>query len=204
MFEPFHTISLGPLTISLQMLFFLLSIALGYIVIYFYLKKLIIEVKDQLLDALLTSVIIGVVVYKLWPFILQPSLLTDFRNIIYYVGGPYAVYTAIASGTIYLIIQSVRKKWSFHCWDSVLIGILSMMLFYSLFIRVYGEPSPFSIGFTIEGVVYHPVNLYEGWLYFLLLFASIILVSKEKSFARTVFILFGIIFVQIIVSPFTI
>ncbi|MDQ0253604.1 prolipoprotein diacylglyceryltransferase [Evansella vedderi] len=204
MLEPLHTFSFGPLTVTMEMLFFLLGTAFGYAIIHYYLKRLKVNVREEFLDSVLMGIVIGVIFYKFWPFLLEPSLLLDLRNILYFAGGPYASYGAIGIGFLYLIFQGYRKKWPYHCWDSLLFGTVSMLLFYSLCVKAYGAPTPFSFGFTVENTVYHPVNVYMTWLYLLLLGVSIFLVSPKVKYARTAVLLIGMVFIHLLVSPFSI
>lgn len=204
MFESLHTISIGPLTVSMNMMMLIFSIAVGYGTVHMYLKRLDVKERTSFLDSLLTGIIIAVVIYKLWPFILEPGLLlSNPVNFIYFMGGPFAVYGAIGAAFIYLLIQSWRKKWSYPCWDSLFFGAIVSFFVYAVSIKDYGAPSPFAFGYTVDNTVFHPVNFYYSWLYLLLLVSSIVLVKIDVPFARSIFLLVGLVVGRLLILPFT-
>ncbi|MCD8510156.1 MAG: hypothetical protein LRY73_09995 [Bacillus sp. (in: Bacteria)] len=204
MFEALHNFSVGPLTVTMDMLMLIVSIAVGYGVIHVYLKQLEVKEREGFLDAVLTALIIAVILFKLWPFVLDPSLLQNPANLIYFMGGPFAVYVAIGVALFFLIFQSWRKKWTYTCWDSLFFGAVASFFVYSILIREYGAPSPYSVGYMVENTVYHPVNFYYGIVYGLLLLVCFYFVKKEIPFARSIFLLVGVVFVQFLLSPFVV
>ncbi|WP_088033839.1 hypothetical protein [Evansella clarkii] len=202
MTEPFITWSVGPFTISAQMLFIFIAAAAGYGVMSLYLKKLHVENRGEILDTFLTSLIICAVIYKLWPFILDPQLLISPGNLLYFAGGPYAVYVSAGVAVIYFFLQSIREKWSHHSLDSFMAAITTALIVFSLGVKNYGLPSPFSFGYMYEGVMYHAVNFYYSWLFLLVLLAALLLVPSSKKYARSITMLTGLVIAYGLAAPF--
>ncbi|MBU9722634.1 MULTISPECIES: hypothetical protein [Bacillaceae] len=204
MFNPVETFSLGPFTVSFEMLFMIVSIGVGYGGMIIYLKRNQIPEREKILDAFITSVIIGVLTYKLWPFILQPSLLLDPSNFIYYMGGPYAFFAAATFSIAYYLFQALRKKWSHYAYDGFTFTIVLASAVFYLFVKEFGVASPFALGFYVDGIVHHPVNLYRSWLYFLVLLTCLGIVPNSKKYGRTFVLIIGVIISVYLVSPFTV
>ncbi|UTR10765.1 hypothetical protein MM300_00035 [Evansella sp. LMS18] len=202
MTEPFITWSVGPFTISAQMLFIFIAAASGYGAMSLYLKEQRVGNRGEILDTFLTSLIICAVVYKMWPFILDPKLLTSPGNLLYFAGGPYAAYASAGAAVIYFLLQSVRKKWSHHSLDSFMAAITTALIVFSLGVKKYGLPSPFSFGYIYEGVIYHPVNFYYSWLFLLVLLAAVLLVPSSKKYARSITMLTGLVIAYGLAAPF--
>ena len=202
MFDPLQSWSVGPLTLSVQLVFLFLAVAAGYAAMYFYLKKQEVNQRAEIQDNFLTAVVIGAVIFKLWPFILNPALLLTPRNLMYYMGGPYAIHAVLTAIIIFLLIQTFRKKWEYHSWDSFFTAVVTALCVYTFFVREYGIHSPFSIGYTLEGTSYHPVNYYQSWLFFLVISTSLLLISSKKKYARSIVLLLGIAITYYLTAPF--
>ncbi|MFA9557978.1 hypothetical protein ACERII_11780 [Evansella sp. AB-rgal1] len=203
MFHPFETFSLGPFTISIQLLFLIIGIFLSYVFFVTYLKKADKGNYKEVENHVFVSLIIAIGIYKLWPFILQPSLLTSPSNLLYFMGGPYALQVSVGVSLLYFFIQSLRKKWSYQTFDSLAFGVVISLFVLSFFVREYGQVTPFSLGFKLDGEVYHPINIYKSWSYLILIISCLLLISKEKRFARTIFLFIGILFITYLLAPFS-
>ncbi|MBU9712266.1 hypothetical protein [Evansella tamaricis] len=202
MFDPLKSWSVGPFTLSIEMLVLLLAVGVGYAAMNLYLNRMKVKEREEVLDAVMVSIVIGVILYKFWPFIQQPGLLTEPRNLLFYAGGPFAFLVSSFGGIIYFLIQGIRKKWSHHAWDSASVATVSALVVSTLSIKKYGVISPFTMGYQLDDIVYHPVNLYESWLFIFVLLGALILVPAKKKFGRSVFIIIGISVSLYLVSPF--
>ncbi|UCZ51621.1 hypothetical protein LGQ02_12175 [Bacillus shivajii] len=201
MFEPYQTISLGPLTVSYMMLFLMISVTIGYFFINWYMKHLEIDHKEKVADVLMMSLIIGVLTYKFWPFVIEPKLLTAPQNLLYYSGGPYAILVAIILSIGYFAFQFFKNGWHTQVIDSVIIGSAVSGFTFFFFIREYGRQNPLTFGYSSGEMIHHPVNFYFAWLILLTIIGAMVLISKEKKLGRSMFILIGLVFSYLIISP---
>ncbi|WP_096189029.1 hypothetical protein [Evansella halocellulosilytica] len=202
MFEPFETINLGPISLSYMLLFLIVSIAAGYFSVQMYLKTYSKAEKESVSDALIVAIILSLIVYKSWPFILEPSLITSFQQLLYYSGGPYAILAASTVAVTYFGFQYYRKKWSSKTIDSIVFGSALTLFTYSIFIKEYGAVSSLSFGYTIGDLTYHMVNVYYAWFLMLIIVGAFLFVSSRKRLGRSLFIVIGFLFAYVIVSPF--
>ncbi|MDG5789057.1 prolipoprotein diacylglyceryl transferase [Evansella sp. AB-P1] len=204
MLDPLRSFSFGPFTLSSQLLSLVIAIILGYGVMYMFMKKAKVHKYNEICDKIIVAMIIAVLIYKFWPFFIEPSLLKTPSNIIYFMGGPFAIHVAIIGGAIFFLIHYFRNKWSYEALDSIFVGLIATLFFYVLFMQEYGVATPFQIGYEINDTLYHPVNMYKAWLYFIILIGALVLVSQKKRFARSLFIVVGAIVATYLVSPFTV
>ncbi|MCE7794492.1 hypothetical protein K8O68_19100 [Salipaludibacillus sp. CUR1] len=202
MFHPLTTWSIGPLTLSVELLFLLLALMTGFFAVSRYLKWKGTEQQEEIMDKMTIAVIAGVAVFKFWPFVLQPSLLSDLRNIIYFSGGPWAVPAAMAAAFLIIIIYFFRKQWPADIWEALLGGVLISLIFFNIFVRQYGAVSPFNTGFSLEGVTVHPVNFYYAWLYFLSFLGALVFFKKEAVTGKSVYFIISIVAVYLLMMPF--
>lgn len=202
MLNPLTTWSLGPLTVSVELLFLMLSGLVALTIVSFYLKRLSIEDREEMLDKISLSFIIWILVFKLWPFVLEPGLVTNFRNVIYFSGGPWAVEAATGIAVGMLLYFYIRKKWSFKMWEGMLVGVFSALIFYHFFVREVGALSPWSFGFNVGGETVHPINVYYVWLYSIALAGAAIFFNKKTVYGRSVYLVLALGVIYFLLSPF--
>lgn len=204
MFHPLQTWSAGPLTLSFELTFLFISVMAGFYAVSLYLKRLGSDERENVMDPLATALIGAVVVYKFWPFVLEPSLVLQLQNLIYFSGGPWAVPAALVTILIILSAYQLKRHWPLHVWEAFLGGMMTSLIVFNLFVRQYGAPSPLHTGFPVEGTTVHPVNVYEAWLYIMVLTGAIVFFRKNQTGARIVFLLIATAAAYVLVSPFRI
>lgn len=202
MFHPLSTWSLGPLSVSVELLFLILSALVGLAIISLYLKRLSVEDREAMLDKLTSAFISWIVVFKLWPFILQPNLVTDVRNVIYFSGGPWAVEVATGLAFGIILYFYIRRKWSFKIWEAMLVGVFVALIFNHLFVRELGALSPWAFGYNVGGETVHPINIYYAWLYSVVLAGAAVFFDKKTIYGRSVYLVLALGIVYFLISPF--
>ncbi|WP_416150727.1 hypothetical protein ACM26V_07100 [Salipaludibacillus sp. HK11] len=202
MFHPLTTWSLGPLTVSVELLFLVIAGIVGLATVSMYLKRKSVEDHEAMLDKVSLVFIIWVLVFKLWPFVLEPGLLTDMRNVIYFSGGPWSIETATGLAFGLLLYFYIRKKWSFDMWEAMIVGLFVAMIFFNVFVREMGTLSPWPFGYKIGGEFVHPVNLYLVWLYILALLGATVFFKAKTGYGRCIYLIISLGFIYILISPF--
>lgn len=122
---------------------------------------------EKHLDWVMYGMIIAVVLYKFIPVVLDPTLIvTNPRGVLLGVGPDYAFWLAIVIGVLYYIVRVLRSGVPTTKWlDAWIIPIVSAIVVYSLVVADFGQQTSAPWGAVIEGVKYHPINLYRaiGW-----------------------------------------
>ncbi|PYZ93035.1 hypothetical protein CR194_07500 [Salipaludibacillus keqinensis] len=202
MFHPLQTWSLGPLTVSIELLFLMLSALVAVTVVSFYLNKSGVEDHEAVVDKITLALIIWIVIFKLWPFILQPGLVTDLRNLIYFSGGPWAVPTASTVAFALIVYFYKKLKWTFIVWESLLTAVIVSIIFYHVFVQQFGAMTPLPFGFQLDGGTVHPVNFYYVWFYSLTLLGAMFFFKGTIWYARSVYLIIAMGAIYFLIAPF--
>ncbi|WP_280771944.1 hypothetical protein [Salipaludibacillus daqingensis] len=202
MLHPLTTWSLGPLTVSVQLLFLMLSGLVGLTIVSIYFKRLAVEEREAIVDKITLAFISWILVFKLWPFVLEPGMVTDMRNVIYFSGGPWAVEAATALSFGILLYFYIRNKWPFKMWEGMLVGVFAALIFHSLFVREVGALSPWMIGFDVGGETVHPINFYYVWLYSIALAGAAIFFNKNTIYGRSIYLVISLGVIYFLIAPF--
>ncbi|SEM17088.1 hypothetical protein SAMN05192533_101288 [Mesobacillus persicus] len=128
-----NAIQAGPFIIKYTWLFAITAI----VVTYFLLKKLLKEdqeFRDQFLDALINTLLIGMVTYKLSILAYRPELLTTNPLAALYLSGGFKEWlTGIIAGGLYLGWQGRKQSWSPHSTGKAIVyGIVTFITTYWL------------------------------------------------------------------------
>lgn len=202
MFDPYTSVSIGPFQPQMQMLGLILALLVGFLILIKRLKRILPNERESIANQLQTSLIIAIVIYKCWPFILNPSLLKSFSHLIFYSGGPYAVMVAIAGGALWFGYQWWKHRWPLNVIDELALSAMFGWIAHLVVVKQYGSVSPFSFGWQKDGVVLHPVNLYEVLILAMFVFFAFYWVEQSKKGARTIYFLIAIILTQAVLAPF--
>lgn len=118
--------------------------------------------KWSLDDSFLAASTIGMLVYKFWPVLLQPSLLWNKGvGVFFFAGGPY-----VQLGVFFAFLG--RLWWDAHRHGiqlsflarRLLTGFLPALSISSLLVKEYGTTSFLPFGYELQGETVHPINLY--------------------------------------------
>ncbi|WP_216827882.1 hypothetical protein [Alkalihalobacterium elongatum] len=205
MFDPLDTIKLGPAQLSLTMISYIICAAVFYGILSYLLKQTDLKgERENILNLVTTTFVIFLVVYKLWPFIFSPSLLLDLRNLIYYAGGPGAF---VGAGTIslgFFIVSWIRQRWKIQLIDQLSISAFCSAIMYSVLLKEVGQRNHLDFGWKVEGVYFHPVNVYEALLLLVFLFFTLQWTRTNGIGKSTILLVITFILVKSLLVPFQI
>ncbi|WP_078427011.1 hypothetical protein [Alkalihalobacterium alkalinitrilicum] len=204
MFDPLATIQLGPLQLTVTMITYVITAITFYAVLRLLLQNNEENERESILNQVSTMYVIFLIVYKLWPFVFTPSLLLDFRNLIYYAGGPGAIVGASTISLVFFLFQWFRKGWSTQLVDRISITIFSGLIIHALLLKEMGQFNPLSFGWNIDDHYVHPVNLYETVLFSIFLFFSIQWTKDKGTGKITILLIIGFILTKALLAPFQI
>lgn len=202
MFDPYLSVSLGPFQLQMQMLGLILAIVVGFLVLTTRLKQVLPSERESIVNQLQTSLLIVIIIYKCWPFILNPSLLTSFSTLVFYSGGTYAVLAAMIGGGLWFGYQWWKNSWPVNVIDELTLATMFAWVAYLLVVKQYGNVSPFAFGWQKEGVVLHPVNLYEALLIALFVLFAFNWIEQSRKGARTIYLAIAIVLTHALLQPF--
>jgi hypothetical protein len=161
-------IMIGSVLVRTKLLVLIASIILAYYVTRWKLGSLRVDEANgrTLLDKLVNALIIAVLVWKLTPLLMNPSLLwTRPMSLLSYTGGVPGIVLGVACGLIYGVLALRRSGILQPLALDVLAfaAIIALIPFRSLFWE-YGIMTdlPWGIKLTDSLNRYHPVNLYAG------------------------------------------
>lgn len=204
MFEAYKTFSLGPLSLSMELLFLLLSVIAAFFVIDFYLKWLGLEEQEKMSDQLTWALIGSIVIFKFWPVITAPGLLREPMNALYFTGGPWAMEAALLFAMIWMLVNAWIRKWSLLLWEGLLGGAMIGAIVYYTGVRQLGAVSPLQYGFQVEDVTVHPVNLYTAFLLILTILGRFIFFDRLAGIKPIIYYCVFVIAILLLLSPFRI
>lgn len=116
----------------------------------------------SLSDSYLAAVTIALLVYKVWPVILQPSLLWEQGiGVIFYAGGPYVQLAVVVvfGGWLWWDGRRHGVPWT-TLVRPLLAGFLPALTVDALLLKEYGTVSSLPFGYKLHGVTVHPINVY--------------------------------------------
>lgn len=182
MFQSSFLIDIGPVNIPIT----IVGMAVSVFVWYFLIKRQeskvesLVNDKDGLSDSLISLIIAGVILYKVWPVLENPSLIwTRGWSVIYFNGGsyfPFGLAFFIAGWFVWYVRR--RHSMSLHQSGQMLIrGWIPALVIWSVMIREYGTDTNLSMGFAYQGQLYHPINFYFAAFLIVLL---VIMVLMQK------------------------
>ncbi|QOY34579.1 hypothetical protein AWH56_017870 [Anaerobacillus isosaccharinicus] len=195
-------VQLGPIFLSFSILSLGVSMLFAYIAFAYLVKKNAPSISNRALNTIQTSGLIFLVTYKLMPFMMHPSYLLSPSKLLIYAGGPFAVQLSALVSLIYFSYCFYKEKWSFKLVDYLAISGYIFLILDSILIKKYGTVTPLQIGFTIEGVMYHPLNLYHLVLYSLFFVTLFTLLRGQKSGVLAVILFIAYFFIKALISPF--
>lgn len=202
MFEPYSSLSFGPFQLQLQMLALLVACIVSMLFLSERLKRFYPTEQETILNPFITSFIVAMIIYKIWPFLLEPTLLSSLKHIVFYSGGPYAMYAALSGAAFYFIYQWWKKKWSLAFIDELSLASLVGYLTFIIMIKQYGAISPFSFGWKVNELMTHPVNVYEAIVLASVFFFTITSVERKKTGGRTAVIVVLFLLTKVLLAPF--
>ncbi|GEL07703.1 hypothetical protein [Salisediminibacterium halotolerans] len=164
MFPPYETWTLGPLSLQTELIFLLLTALIGIFTFSLYLKYIGAEKEKDMSDNITWAVLAAIGVFKFWPVITSPALLTDPMNLIYFTGGAGALPAAVIVFAGVMTFFFFRRSWPVVMWESLLVSVMTAAVVYFAAIVFYGTVSPLSVGYNVNDEVVHPVNLYAAYL----------------------------------------
>lgn len=203
MLDPLGAIQLGSLTLTNFMITLLLTVIGTLVVLSKWLKREEIEEPEQVMSHVQNGLLIAIIIYKIWPFILSPTLILEPRNFIIYSGGPWAIEAAVLLGAFWVIIQGVLKKWPMKLLNIFSATAFVGFILYSLLLKEIGQPSMFPIGWRVGGDVYHPVNLYKAITYSTFLFFTLHWINRDKVGGIALFLFLSFIITKYLLAPFS-
>jgi len=193
-------IKIGSVMVQTKLLVLIASIILAYYVARWKLVRL--KVDDAtvriLLDKLINTLILGTLVWKLTPMLMNPSLLwTRPLSLLSYTGGAPGLALGIACGLAYGGL-ALRRHGLLQplALDVLAFAALITCIPYRFLFWEYGLVTelPWGIKLTDSLIRYHPVNLYAG-LIGLVVLIYVMLLNSDKwgtaSVARDIFIALG-------------
>lgn len=204
MFEPYRTFSFGPLSVSMELLFLLAAVIVAFFSIERYMKWLHIDQREQISDQLTWALFGAVVIFKFWPVITAPSLLQNPMNALYFTGGPWALEAALLFALGWIAAFAVIRKWPILLTEAVIGGAAAGAAVYLAGVRHLGAISPLPVGFEVDGVTVHPLNLYLLFLILLALSGRFIFFDKGAGYKPVYYYTGSAIVIWILISPFRI
>lgn len=204
MFEAYRTFTLGPLSLSVELLFLLLSVVVAFFVIDYYLKWLALDEKEKMTDQLTWALFGAIVIFKFWPVITAPGLLSNPMNALYFTGGPLALESALIFAFGWMLLNAWWRKWPLAMWEGLMGGAISGALIFSLGVRQIGSVSPLPFGFQVDEVIVHPVNLYTAFLFILVITGRFIYFDRNERMKPLVYYIVLVIAIFTLLSPFRI
>lgn len=157
-----ETLQVGPLMINSGMLVYIAGIAIGFLLMRLRLKNTEYVVKP-IFDLLMNNILIVVLFWKLGPLLFMPSILWTKPYLILLMAGSYVeILIGIAVAIVYTLYKIRKLEIPLLVFlDALPYGILSTLMFSSLLLWQYGQPTSMPWGITVTGShQYHPVNIY--------------------------------------------
>lgn len=159
--------TIGPLMIKKSWLILGLSLAFGYLVYYYYLRKHT-ELRETLSGLYTNALFWFFILWKLSPFLFKPSLfINDPIVLLYYRPGNKETILALIIASGLILYQLLRMNLSFYAVFNALFLISSVTAFgYYFFAEEQGMAveSPWLASI----LSHHPVHIYYMFLYLIL------------------------------------
>jgi hypothetical protein len=203
MFSSGAVFQLWSFTIPISFLGMALSLVTWYVLIRLQDSKFT-SSKDEkwrLSDSFSSLALTGIVLYKFWPVISDPSLIwTRGLAVIYFSGGSY-----FRVGLLLLIVgwfgwHLRRHRISLHKSGQILIkGFIPALLLWHLLIREYGIRTDLPLGIEYENQFYHPMNFYI--VVFLVALIAMMLFLKSKTYPVEPWVMLVLSCFYIVIAP---
>lgn len=203
MLDELNGIQLGPIFLSFKILSLAISLLFAYFTFGFLLKKNNPSVvTSKVLNIIQTSGLLFLITFKFLPFLMNPSYIFTPSKLLIYTGGPYAVPIAMFVSLSYFAFYFYKEKWSFNIVDDLAIAAYVYFILDSLLLKKYGVATPFTLGFSNNGTIYHPINIYYMLLYSLFLVTLYIFFKRQRPGVLAIMFFVAYFFIQTLISPF--
>lgn len=156
-------LQLGPFVIRLDLLYYGLSVLLGFTLGKRFLKGRM-EASLPCLDIMVNALFVGLIIWKLSPVLSEPSLLRYPLSILVLPGTGLGVKLACAGAFMYVVYALRRQKRNWRLMMDVIavVFVISVSVFL-LSHWQYGTPTKLPWGISVQDPAYryHPVNAYQ-------------------------------------------
>ncbi|WP_124728221.1 hypothetical protein [Staphylospora marina] len=165
-----------------------LSLIPGIILYVYLLNRKAGSLSEPLKDRLLSSFLIAVIIYKLWPVVESPGMMMNHPSLLlYYSGGAWGTEAAAVGAVLWFWWKHrqspVQNGLSVLHW--LLTGGLVLRLVSSLLIKEHGIPLS-GLGWPAGEDTFFPVHFLRAVLYGVLLWRALFLVSRNRFTRRSV------------------
>ncbi|AOM83090.1 hypothetical protein [Salisediminibacterium beveridgei] len=202
MFEAYRTFSLGPLSLSMELLFLLAGVITAFFVVDYYLKWLEINEREKITDQMTWALFGAIVIFKFWPVITAPALLRDPMNALYFTGGPLAMEMALLFAFGWMLVNAWLRKWPLIMGEALMGGAILGAMVFLFGIRQIGAVSPLPFGFQVDEITVHPVNLYTVFLLILVMTGRFIYFDRNAGIKPLVYYVVIVMAIWTLLSPF--
>lgn len=203
MFQSGFLIDIGPLNVPITILGMAVSIFVWYFLIRRQESKVEppINDKERLSESMLSLIVAGIVLYKFWPVVSNPSLIwTRGWSVVYFSGGSYYQIGLALLILGWFVWYLRRHHISLHKAGQMLVrGLIPALIVWYVIIREYGVVTKLSLGYSYQGQLYHPINFYI--VAFLIGMTAIMLFMQRRPYPIEPWVLLLIAFFYIIVDP---
>lgn len=130
-----QVIMLGPLMLKYSLLIMIIAAAAGYLVTLFRTRYLGTDIRKPLLDDLITTLLIGILVWKFSTLVFDlKSVIRSPLSLLYFTGGTRGIILAVIIGILILSYKCIRhhKPWGLYAnaaltWVIASYGVMSML-----------------------------------------------------------------------------
>lgn len=159
-------LQIGPFALHRQMLALLVSALAGFGMAWLAIRRTPWK-QAPLADTLLNGFLIGFFVWKLFPALLDVSLLwPNPLKALMVTGGAMAAFAGLLTGVVYVVVASIRRGVTLRALtDAAAYGGAAFLLVQAVAGGwSYGALTrlPWGIVLTDPSLRYHPLNVYEG------------------------------------------
>lgn len=203
MFQSGFFLDLGPLNVPFTILGMVVSVFVWYILIRLQESKVEPPIgdKERLSDSVISLIVAGVVLYKFWPVVSNPSLIWKRGwSVIYFSGGSYFQIGLALLIFGWFLWYLRRRHIAWHRAGQMLVrGLIPALIVWYVIIREYGVLTNLPFGYDYQGQLYHPSNIYI--VAFLIVIAVIMWFMQKRSYPIEPWVLLLIAFFYIIIAP---
>ncbi len=202
MLNELNGLQLGPIYLSFRIISLIIGITGAYSLFSFLVKRSFPEKSEKIINALQISGLLFLLIYKFTPLIMHPSYLLSPSKLLVYSGGPLAFELASLVGIIYFGYFFVKEKWSIKLLDHLVISTYAYLIVDSMLLKKVGLGTPFSFGYELNEILFHPVNFYYLLMYTLFLVTLVYSLPKQKPGVLALLLIISYFFTQSLIRPF--
>lgn len=179
MFEPTDTLAIGFIIIQFEIISYFVGLVFVLMCFSYAGRKYSLQWMKSFIDTVISSIIIGLLAYKFWPFVEQPqSFLEKPYKLLLYSGGAYSKEAFIIVAILWFLYKGWHSKWfEWLVIEWGLMGFLLYRIIVSFMLKEYGTSTTIW-GWTIEGITYFPLNVYE-FVSFIIVLAAFFLMRMK-------------------------